>query len=198
MSAGKKLFSILEIYSIAVKAFRSFKHVKKGRKTNLCDEKFQERIMLAVTAVNKCAMCSYAHTEMALKAGMSNEEIKSFVAGEFPNIPAEEVKAVLFAQHYADIRGKLDRNSWKAIVKEYGLNKAECILGIVRIMMFGNALGIVIGSIRNRLTGKKGDSRSSVPYEIIFTITILPVFLFSFLQALLLNLLKTPIIKFRD
>lgn len=196
ISAGKKLFSIYELYLISVKAFRSIRYIKKGRKANIFDEKFQERIMLAVTAVNSCPLCSYAHTEMALKAGMSKEEIKSFVAGEFPDIPDDEVKAVLFAQHYADIRGNLDSDSWEEIVKDYGIARAKCILAATCIMMWGNAVGIPIGSIRNRFKGKKGDSRSSIFYEIVFIITLIPILLFSFLHAILLNLFKVPFVKF--
>lgn len=197
MRVGKKLFSIFEIYVISFKAFRGFKYLRQGRKTNIFDEKFQERIMLAVTSVNSCALCSYAHAEMALKAGISNEEIKSFVEGEFPEIPAGEVKAVLFAQHYADVRGRIDRESWEEIIKEYGLERAKCILAATRSMMWGNAVGIPIGSIGNRLKGKKGDGRSTVLYEVIFTITLFPILLLSFLQALLFDLFRVPFIKFR-
>lgn len=196
MSAGKKLFSICEIYVFAVKSFRSFKYIQRGRKANIFDEKFQERIMLAVTSVNNCPLCSYAHTEMALKTGMNDDEIKSLLSGEFPNIPDDELKAVLFAQYYADVRGKPNKDAWEKIVKEYGIDKAECILAAARIMMFGNALGIPIGSIRNHLKGKKGDSRSSILYEMMFVIALLPIILIALLQALLLNLFKAPIIKF--
>lgn len=190
----KRLFSIFEVYVLAVKAFRSFKYIKRGRKANIFDEQFQERIMLAVTAVNRCPMCSYAHTGMALKAGMSNEEIKSFLAGEFPDVPVDQVKAIFFAQHYADERGKIDKELWEEIVREYGKAKAECILAAIRIMMFGNSLGIVIGSIGNRLKGKKGDGRSSVLYEIVFMLTLIPILLVGLLQALLFDLFRVPFI----
>jgi AhpD family alkylhydroperoxidase len=38
--------------------------------------------MLAVTEVNGCEMCSYAHTKMALEAGLSNDEIQQMLAGD--------------------------------------------------------------------------------------------------------------------
>lgn len=200
---GRKLFSIPEVYSIYVKAFRGFKIVKKGRKSGAFDEKLQERIMLAVTTVNKCAMCSYAHTEMALKAGLSNEEIMSFVGGEFPDMPAEEVKAVMFAQHYADVRGRLDKGSWDGLINEYGKEKAEYILAATRIIMMGNAMGIVFSSIRSRFkgekneNGKRGDPRSSIFYEMLFVLCLLPVMLFGSLQAIIMNIFRVPFIKFK-
>ena len=204
MQEGRKLFSIPEVYGIYVKAFRGFRILKKGRKAGTVDEKLQERIMLAVTAVNKCAMCSYAHTEMALKAGLSNEEIMAFAGGEFPDMPAGEIKAVLFAQHYADVRGRLDEGSWNELTKEYGIEKAKCILAATRIIMMGNAMGIVFSSIRSRFkkekneNGKHGDPRSSIAYEILFVLCLLPVMLAGSFQALIMNLCRIPFIKFRS
>ena len=49
---------------------------------------------LAVTEVNGCAACSYAHTTFALREGMSNEEISSFLAGADDYIQPEEAKAL--------------------------------------------------------------------------------------------------------
>lgn len=196
MVAEKNLYSIFEIYDIAVKAFRGITDFIKGQKANVMDEKLRERIMLAVTAVNKCPLCSYAHTKMALEAGLTNEEIKSFVSGDFPDIPPHEVKAVLFAQYYADIRGKVDKNTWEELVKEYGFEKAKSILAAIRIIMLGNALGIVFGSIKNRLKGRGDDNRSSLPYEIAFVITFIPFTAIAFLQALLMTLFKAPLIGF--
>ena len=52
--------------------------------------KFKERTMLAVTEVNGCIMCSYVHTKLSLKAGLSNEDIKEILAGDLDGIPANE------------------------------------------------------------------------------------------------------------
>ncbi|WP_256205872.1 carboxymuconolactone decarboxylase family protein [Carnobacterium iners] len=38
-----------------------------------------ERIMLAVTQVNGCSVCSYTHTKMALEVGMKSEKIKNIL-----------------------------------------------------------------------------------------------------------------------
>ena len=116
IKTGKKLYSVPEIYGIAVKAFRSMGTLRRGRKSGMLTEQLQERIMLAVTAVNDCPMCSYAHTELALKAGLDPEEIRMFVSGDFPDLPDDEIKAVLFAQHYADRRGKPAAGAWSELV----------------------------------------------------------------------------------
>jgi AhpD family alkylhydroperoxidase len=88
--------------------------------------------MLAVTEVNGCAICSYAHTKKALEIGMRNEEIKKMLAGVIDDVPVHEVAAVMFAQHYTDTRGNPTRESWQSIVEIYGISKAKGILGSVR------------------------------------------------------------------
>lgn len=106
--------------------------------------------MLAVTEVNGCSYCSYAHTKMALEAGMSNEEIQKMLLGESDDIPEEEVSAIMFSQHYAETRGHPSKKSWDRIVEIYGINEAKGILGAIRIMMFGNAAGVAWGSFAIR------------------------------------------------
>ncbi len=74
-SYGRKLFSLKEYYRIVCLAFFSANNLQVVRKNKTLSEHFMERIMLAVTEVNGCPLCSFAHTKMALESGMSNEEI---------------------------------------------------------------------------------------------------------------------------
>ena len=193
----KKRFSYSEIYGIAVKAFRSIRHLKKGQETGQMDDKFKERIMLAVTSVNECAMCSYVHTEMALKSGLPLEDIKAFIDGEFPNVPDDQVKAIVFAQHYADMRGNPKRDMVEELLNEYGFEKACIILGVIRVIMFGNSAGIIIGSFKDRLKGGKTDPRSGVFYELMFFILMMPMVILAGLEALACDLFRVPFIKMK-
>lgn len=194
---GKKLYSLREIYGISVSAFRSLRDLKQGRRSGLMSEQLQERIMLAVTGVNQCALCSYAHAEMALKAGLNNDEIKSFVSGEFPDIPDDEVKAVLFAQHYAENRGRPSAEAWNEILSAYGEEKAKAILASARMIMLGNAIGIIFGSIQSRFKTGKGDERSNVLYEALFVLMLFPMLLVTALQAWVLNRLRRPVLTIK-
>ncbi|WP_085558880.1 carboxymuconolactone decarboxylase family protein [Carnobacterium iners] len=49
------------------------------KKKELSSPHFMERIMLAVTQVNGCSVCSYTHTKMALEVGMKSEKIKNIL-----------------------------------------------------------------------------------------------------------------------
>lgn len=168
---GRKLYSVKESYWIFYNGVRTLKYMFRAKRNGELDDKFMERIMLAVTEVNQCAVCSYAHTKRALESGMTNEEIQRILAGIKDDIPDDEVAAVMFAQHYADTRGHPTEKSWQRIVKIYGINRAMGILGAIRTIMIGNTYGIPWGSFINRFRGGP-DSRSSMYYELTMMVTM--------------------------
>ena len=136
-----------------------------NQKRELVDPKFLRRLQLAVTEVNGCAACSYQHTKLALREGMSNEEILSFLSGGDTFIKPEEAKAILFAQHFAESRGYPKQYAYASIVEEYGAEQARIILSAVQVMIAGNMYGIPYSAFQSRLKGTpfKG---SSLFYEL--------------------------------
>ena len=165
MDFGKRLYSLGEIYTILYKGIRTAPYMSKAKRKGEMTSEFIERVMLAVTEVNGCPLCSYAHTKMALEAGMSNEEIHKMLSGVMEDVPEEDLQAVMFAQHYADTRGNPSKESWDRVVESYGMVKAKGILGAIGGIMMGNALGIPWGSFFNRFKGEP-DERSSLGYEL--------------------------------
>ena len=194
-TSGKKLFSVFELYRIMTLAFRSIPLLKKAKAAGKMDKAFLERIMLAVTEVNGCAMCSYYHTKVALEEGFRAEEIRAMLGGNFADVPEEQLSGVLFAQHYADQRGKPARESWDRIVREYSETGAYGILAVTRMIMMGNAIGIPSGSFLLRFRGK-ADPRSNVLYELMMMLAMVVFIPLAGLTAVILNLLNVPIIKF--
>lgn len=194
-TSGKKLFSVFELYRIMTLAFRSIPLLKKAKAAGKMDKAFLERIMLAVTEVNGCAMCSYYHTKVALEEGFRAEEIRAMLGGDFADVPEEQLSGVLFAQHYADQRGKPARESWDRIVREYNETGAYGILAVTRMIMMGNAIGIPSGSFLLRFRGK-ADPRSNVFYELMMMLAMVVFIPLAGLTAVILNLLNVPIIKF--
>jgi len=175
----KRQFSISEMYRGAVIAPRAMAKLKANKKSKTIDQHFVKRIQLAVTQVNGCAICSYGHAQMALQQGMDKEEIKRFLsedgAGDFLN--ADEAKAILFAQHFADSRAFPKQYSYEAIVKEYGSEKAAVILAAAQMMMVGNMYGIPISAFISRWKGK-AYHKSNLFYELgmlVAELIILPV-----------------------
>lgn len=172
---GKKPFSLAEIYRIIYKAVDSKKYLDKAQKEELISPQLQERLMLAVTEVNGCPVCSYAHAKWALEAGMEKEEIDDLLSGDLKGTPEDELSAVLFAQHYADTRGEVDKSVFNLLIEEYGKVKAVGVLSAVKIIMAGNALGIPYSSFTDRFKGKFG-SGLSLGYEISVLLLMVPMF----------------------
>jgi len=194
-TSGKKLFSVIELFLIMTLAFRTIPQLRRAKTAGKMNKAFLERIMLAVTEVNGCAMCSYYHTKVALEAGFSAEEIRALLGGSFADVPQEQLSGVLFAQHYADERGKPSHASWEKIIAEYGETGAYGILAVTRMIMMGNAVGIPSGSFLLRFRGK-ADPRSNVLYELLMMLAMIVFLPLAGIIAIVLNLLKVPIIKF--
>lgn len=161
----KRKFSLWEMYRAFSMVPGAIAKINENKRKKLVNNDFVERLQLAVTEVNGCAACSYAHTYMALKIGLSNEEINSFLSGDGAFINQEEAKAIIFAQHFADSRGFPRRDAYQTIIDEYGDEKAKIILSAVQVMIAGNIYGIPYSAFRSRLKGKPYKD-SSLIYEL--------------------------------
>ena len=193
---GRQLYSIKECYWIIYNGFRSFGPLKKARNNQSLSHQFMERIMLAVTEVNGCDVCSYAHTRMALETGMSAEEIQNMLTGVFDDVPEREVYGVIFGQHYADTRANPSLESWNQINELYGQDLALGVLAATRVIMVGNAYGIPWSSLRKRMKGK-ADVRSSLGYELAILFGAIIMVPIGGIHALVAGFIGIPGIRFR-
>lgn len=134
-SPGQLLSATLEI----AKRPSVMAEVVTGR--GALDAKTRERVMLAVTSVNKCRYCSFVHTLLALKEGNSCAEIDELLAGAVDGVADEERDALLYAQHWADTGGNPDSEARDKLIATYGEAKARAIEGAIRAIMFGNYFG---------------------------------------------------------
>lgn len=193
--SSKKLYSIIEIYKITYDAFRSFRILRKTKKTNLLSDQFMERMMLAVTEVNGCDVCSYAHTRMALETGMDSSEIVNLLSGVMDGVPEDEVQGIMFGQHYADTRGNPSLETWHKINEIYGEKLARGLLASIRVIMLGNAYGIAFNSFGKRFK-RKPDKRSSLGYELVVILGSPIVVIISGIHSLLSLVIRRPYLKF--
>ena len=114
---------------------------------------FAEKIMLAVTQVNGCRWCHYAHARIALTAGVSAAELRSLMALALGDFPQEEAVALAFAQHYAESADRPDPAAWRRVVDAYGAPTAADILTLIRMITIGNLLGNTFDAFLSRLQG---------------------------------------------
>jgi AhpD family alkylhydroperoxidase len=168
-------FPLRETYQITHDAALTGAYFARFRKAH--GEQWASRIMLAVTEVNGCAVCAYAHTKFALDAGMDPDEVRHLLGGVTEGAPDNELAAIGFAQHYADSKAHPDEDAWDGLVEIYGLEQARGILGATRMMMWGNAVGIPLSSLRARIKGSPhpDSSVSSEIGTIIGSWAVLPI-----------------------
>lgn len=103
---------------------------------------FRERLMLVVTAVNGCRYCSYFHARQALQAGLQEAELRELLAGDLPQgAPADELPALLFAQHWAEQNGHPDPALTAQLAERYTQETAAAIQAVLRMIRVGNLLG---------------------------------------------------------
>lgn len=190
---ASRKYNLLDLYVAFYKGFRTIKYTSKTSKKGILNKDFIERIMLAVTQVNDCEVCSYAHTKMALEQGMTGEEIQKILSGDMEDIHPEEAPAIFFAQHYADSKGKPSMVSWHRVLDEYGEEKALGILGAIRMIMIGNIVGIPISSFRSRLKGTRVEG-SNVIYELGMPLSSILLAPIAFIHSLFATIFKVEII----
>jgi AhpD family alkylhydroperoxidase len=112
------------------------------------------RVMLAVTGVNGCRYCSYAHTRYALRQGIGGEEAARLLTGEFDDAPMAEVPAILFAQHYAESGGDPDRAAIQRLVEHYGSTTTRDLLTLIRLVTMTNLMGNTFDALMSRILGR--------------------------------------------
>jgi AhpD family alkylhydroperoxidase len=130
-----------ELFSDLWFPIRNGRRLQQAKKQGLITEAFQERLMLAVTAVHGCRYCSYFHAKQALKSGISSQEISRLLSGDVANCPEEEAVAVIYAQHWAESDAHPNPEAYRKLRQTYGAKKTEAINLALRMIRLGNLLG---------------------------------------------------------
>lgn len=115
--------------------------IKKLEKGEIIDAEFRQRLMMAVTEVNGCRYCSYYHSKLALKAGISQEELDSLLSGELNNCPEDQFLALVYAQHWTENKAQPDQEMIDKVKTKYGAEEFETINLAIRMINFGNLSG---------------------------------------------------------
>lgn len=162
---NSRIFSPIEFYMHLPRAFRAMPVMARSQRKGLISKAFTEKIMLGVTQVNGCRYCSWFHSRVALKEGISKTEIHTLLGGEFEGVSEDEVLALLYAQHYADTNGKPEEGSRKKLYETYGRERARGIEASIKAITVGNIYGIAFDGLMRRLKGRKMEG-SKLLYEL--------------------------------
>lgn len=175
INTNSRIFTIKEFFGIFDQAV--YAATKYRSELKLISKNFESHIMLAVSEVNGCRICSYVHTKHALETGTSKEELTQFLSGNLDAVDKDEAAALLFSQHYADEHGEFHAEAFQRVIDTYGSSKAYGILATIKMIMFGNALGITQGFFTDRFKGKRNpDSKLWNELSVLLSpIVLLPI-----------------------
>lgn len=102
---------------------------------------FRERVMLVVTAVNRCRHCAFGHELLARRAGLSRREVSTLLSLDLTDCPEEELPALQFAMHWVERDGQPLDDAVFALHTRYGHGFARQIEVAVLMIHIGNRIG---------------------------------------------------------
>jgi len=137
-----------------------------------------EKIVIVTDAVNGCIYCSWMDAKLAMRSGISEDEIRNLLKLEFhTNASPYELNALLYAQHYAETNRHPDPEMTKNLFDSYGEKIANDIIVAIRMVTFGNLYFNTWLAVISRFRGKPAPN-SSVVFELIYfvlnSIIVLP------------------------
>jgi AhpD family alkylhydroperoxidase len=142
-----------QFYSELAFLLKNRRLLKQAMLPNNISGKFRQRLMLAVTSVNRCRYCAAYHSRVSLSAGLSKEEITELLDGSVQDCPTEELPALLYARNWAEQNGQVDRAAFAELAAIYGLEKAEWIELSLKTIRMGNLSGNTFDYLLCKLSG---------------------------------------------
>lgn len=153
---SRKIFGFREYLRCQLELLKGLPSLLSAMRSGRISKAFEEKLMLAVTAVNKCKYCTWVHVRAALKHGVGQKEIERIMEMA-PGATADAYEAVgiLYAQHYAESNRNPDREATEKLYGTYGKERANDILSYLRLIYFGNLMGNTFSAFLSRLKGNR-------------------------------------------
>ena len=145
----KKTFTIRSLPIGIGRFIHNIPRLIRAKRADRVSDQFEEKIMLAVTAVNECQYCTRYHTDLAHETGMDQETITQILENDVgAAVDDAEQPALRFAQQYAETDENPGRDARNALRETYGRETAADVLAFVRAIYFGNLLGNTYDAIQ--------------------------------------------------
>lgn len=138
----------------------------------------REQVMLACTSVNDCRYCAWAHTHLALKNGVDIEAMNALLASSDNPLGGEqEGIAILFAQHFAEFKGRPSGDAVSRLQSVYSKAQVKEIYAYLYAIYFANLSGNTFDALLARLRGQKVEN-SYIFTEVISSALSWPILVF--------------------
>jgi AhpD family alkylhydroperoxidase len=153
---------------------------------------FAERLILAVTGVNRCRYCTFGHTRSASHMGMSQDEIEQLLAGDLGQADPSEMEALAFAIHYAESGGRPGFDAISQLRSVYGVDTARDILTAIRLIMLGNLVGNTFDALISHMRGRPAPESSLLDEVASIGLLVAGLIPYTAALGLRLSLAETP------
>lgn len=139
---------------------RNPQDLKSAFRGKRISQAFAERIMLAITGVNRCRYCSFAHAQAAASAGITSEEVARLLGADLSQVDPSEAIALAFAIHYAENNETPAPGMVARLEEAYGIDTARDIQTLIKIITLGNLAGNTWDAFLSRLRGRPAEGSS--------------------------------------
>ncbi len=168
----RHLNSAGEFIRLFLGTFRSMMGIRSVDKKDRLSSALMEKVMLAVTGVNRCKYCSYRHTMSALEEGLDPGEIADLLVGEIGGLSEDEAIAITYAQHWADTLGKISAGARERVVNYYGEGRTRYIEAHIRAVYFGNMASNTVYAYKNGLLDRPEKRRLFLTYLLCYPVAM--------------------------
>jgi AhpD family alkylhydroperoxidase len=162
--------SLREYFSLFFTTFKRMMKLRKIPESERLSPQFREKLMIAVSAVNKCAYCSFLHTRIALEQGIPQKEINDIIKNDIKHFSSEELPGILFAQHFAETKGDVSKEALMNLTRTYGENKTWQIRAFLQSVLFGNLCCNTFLSFNKGFIGAEEKKRLRLVYIFSFPV----------------------------
>lgn len=125
---------------------------------------FRQRLWLVVTSVNDCRYCRYLHSTIALRSGVSFDEVKTLSSGVITDSPAEERLRLEYGLQWAKQDGRTNPDARARLVASDGRRTVRVLELVLRVIRFANLFGSTWDLMLLKLSGGRRDV--NCPFEL--------------------------------
>ncbi len=117
------------------------------------DPALRERVMVAVSEANACVGCSRVHQRLAVRAGVSDEDLEALGLGDLTGLDESSRAAIVFAvdRSRSGFAGEPPPEVMEAAAGQFTTGQLEEIDAIARVMTLANLTVGTARALRSRL-----------------------------------------------
>lgn len=179
----KRVFTPVTYVTALIKAVLFLPVGALGYLIPASSRQLREKVMLAITGVNDCRYCSWAHTRLALSNKIDVEEINQLLSGVTGEVKDEkEAIAILYAQSYAEEMMKPSKEASSAFNRAFTGRANLEIRAYIYGIHFANLSGNSFDAMLARFKGRKCEDSLFI-VEVISSLISAPILLAIMLKA---------------